>query len=40
LIGRTLGELARTGRPEADITPFAIDRPLLHEKNPPRSYMV
>jgi sarcosine oxidase len=40
LIGKTLCELARTGRPEADITPFAIDRPVLKEKNPPRSYMV
>jgi sarcosine oxidase len=40
LIGKTLAELARTGRSEADITPFTIDRPILREKNPPRSYMV
>jgi len=40
LIGKTLAELARTGRSEADITPFTIDRPILREKSPPRSYMV
>ena len=40
LIGKTLSELARTGRSEADIGPFTIDRPILREKNPPRTYMV
>lgn len=40
LIGRTLAELARTGHSGADLSPFAIDRPILREKNPPRSYMV
>jgi len=40
VIGKTLAELARNGRSEADITPFAIDRPILKQKNPPRSYMV
>jgi sarcosine oxidase len=40
VIGKTLAELARSGRSEADITPFAIDRPILKQKNPPRSYMV
>lgn len=40
LIGKTLGELARRGQTEVDISPFAIDRPILKQKNPPRSYMV
>ena len=40
LIGKTLAELAREGRSVADISPFTIERPILKEKNPPRSYMV
>jgi monomeric sarcosine oxidase len=40
LIGRLLAELARTGHAEADLSPFAIDRAILREQNPPRSYMV
>jgi len=40
LIGKTLAELAREGRSAADISPFSIERPILKEKNPPRSYMV
>jgi sarcosine oxidase len=40
LIGKTLAELAREGRSVADIAPFTIERPILKEKNPPRSYMV
>lgn len=40
LIGKTLAELAREGWSVADISPFSIERPILKEKNPPRSYMV
>jgi len=40
LIGKTLAELAREGRSVADIAPFTIERPILKEKNPARSYMV
>ena len=40
LIGRTLAELAIDGRAEADLAPFAIERPILKEKAPRKSYMV
>ncbi|HSB56095.1 MAG TPA: hypothetical protein VLD58_17160, partial [Gemmatimonadales bacterium] len=40
LIGRVLAELALSGRAEPDLTPFAIERPILKQTNPPRSYMV
>jgi sarcosine oxidase len=40
VIGRTLSELAITGRTDADISPFTITRPILQEKNPATSYMV
>jgi monomeric sarcosine oxidase len=40
LIGRTLAELAIDGRAEADLKPFTIERPILKEKAPRKSYMV
>ena len=40
LIGRTLAELAIDGRAEADVAPFTIERPILKEKAPRKSYMV
>jgi sarcosine oxidase len=40
LIGRILAELAVSGRAAPDLTPFAIERPILKQTNPPRSYMV
>ncbi len=40
IIGKTLAQLARNGRAEADISPFGIGRPILRQKDPPRSYMV
>jgi sarcosine oxidase len=40
VIGRILSELATSGRSESDIGPFSIDRPILREKEPARSYMV
>jgi sarcosine oxidase len=40
LIGRTLSELAIDGRTDVDLEPFSIERPILKEKHPARSYMV
>jgi sarcosine oxidase len=40
LIGRILSELAIEGATASDISPFTLDRPILREKNPARSYMV
>jgi sarcosine oxidase len=40
LIGRTLSELAIDGRTDVDLAPFSIERPILKEKHPARSYMV
>jgi sarcosine oxidase len=40
LIGQTLAQLALDGRAEADLSAFAIDRPILKEKDPRKSYMV
>jgi hypothetical protein len=35
-----LSELALVGKTPSDISGFTIDRPILKEKNPARSYMV
>jgi sarcosine oxidase len=40
VIGKTLSELAIDGRTQVALAPFTIDRPILKEKNPTRSYMV
>ena len=40
LIGRILAELAIGRRTEHDLQAFRIDRPILHQLNPPRNYMV
>jgi sarcosine oxidase len=40
LIGRTLAELAIDGRTDVNLELFSIERPILREKNPARSYMV
>jgi sarcosine oxidase len=40
VIGKTLSELALDGTTDVDLQPFSIDRPILKEKHPPRSYMV
>jgi sarcosine oxidase len=40
LIGRILAELAVERRTEHDLEAFRIDRPILHQVNPPRNYMV
>jgi sarcosine oxidase len=40
LIGRTLSELALDGRAEADLAPFTIERPILKQRDPPKTYMV
>lgn len=40
LIGRILSELSIDGRTPSDISPFSLERPILREKNPSRSYMV
>ncbi|HSB53540.1 MAG TPA: FAD-dependent oxidoreductase, partial [Gemmatimonadales bacterium] len=40
VIGRILGELAVTGTTPSDIGAFSIERAILMEKNPRRSYMV
>ena len=40
VIGKTLSELALDGQTDVDLSPFSIDRPILKEKNPARSYMV
>jgi sarcosine oxidase len=39
-IGRLLSELAIDGEASFDLSPFAIDRPILTMANPPRNYMV
>ena len=38
-IGRLLSELALTGKLTFDLKPFALDRPILRMKNPPKNYM-
>jgi sarcosine oxidase len=40
VIGRILSELALQGRTPSNLEPFSINRPILKEKNPLRSYMV
>jgi len=40
LIGRTLSELALDGRAEADLAPFTIERPILKQRDPPKTYLV
>ncbi len=40
VIGRVLSELALDGRTPSDLSAFSIERPILKEKNPARSYMV
>ncbi len=40
VIGKTLSELAIDGRTEVNLTPFTIERPILKEKHPAKSYMV
>ncbi len=40
VIGRILSELAVGGETLSDLSPFAIERPILKEKNPKRTYMV
>jgi sarcosine oxidase len=40
VIGKTLAELAIDGRTDIDLKPFSIDRAILKERNPVRSYMV
>lgn len=40
VIGRILSELSIEGATPSDISPFAFDRPILKQKNPPRNYMV
>jgi sarcosine oxidase len=39
VIGRILSELAIDGSTPSDISPFAITRPILRMKNPPKNYM-
>ncbi len=40
LIGKTLSELVLDSTTVADVTPFQIDRAILLEENPPKSFMV
>lgn len=40
IIGRILSELAIDGATTCNITPFAVDRPLLTMENPPRAFEV
>jgi sarcosine oxidase len=40
VIGRILSELALDGSTPSDISGFTIERPILRERNPVRSYMV
>ncbi len=40
VIGRILSELALDGTTPSDLSAFSLERPILREKNPARSYMV
>jgi sarcosine oxidase len=40
IIGRILADLAIDGHTEHDLDPFQMDRPILRQVNPPRTYMV
>ena len=37
---RDLQLLVTDGKTESDLSLFSLDRPILHEANPPRTYMV
>jgi len=39
-LGRIAAELVADGRTDADLAPFAIDRPILREAHPPTNFMV
>ncbi len=39
-LGQILSELAVDGRTDADLSLFSIDRPILHEKDPPKSFHI
>ncbi len=38
VIGRALSELAISGETQFNVEPFAVDRPILKEKNPVRAF--
>lgn len=40
VLGKVLSELAIDGKTEADISGFSLDRPILREANPAKTYMV
>jgi sarcosine oxidase len=40
LLGRILADLALTGDTAHDIEPFRLDRPILHQENPPKNFFV
>jgi sarcosine oxidase len=40
IIGKILGELAMKGTSDADLSLFKLDRPILKETNPTKSFMV
>jgi sarcosine oxidase len=40
LIGKTLTELLLDGQSVANVAPFQIDRPILLEENPSKSFML
>ncbi|MBV9280218.1 MAG: hypothetical protein JOZ41_09075, partial [Chloroflexi bacterium] len=40
LIGRILSDLAVEGKTSYDITPFAIDRPILRMEDPPKNLLL
>ena len=40
LIGKTLAELVSSGKTEADLSHFRLDRPILLEKNPRKHFLV
>jgi sarcosine oxidase len=40
VLGRVLSELLADGTTESDLSLFSLDRPILKQKDPPRSYMV
>ena len=40
VLGRVLSELLADGESESDLSLFSLDRPILKQKDPPRSYMV
>jgi sarcosine oxidase len=40
LLGRILADLALTGDTAHDIEPFRLDRPILHQDNPPKNFFV